>query len=100
MAEGGANSASGGRGRPRSSIDKEQVEYLRSLNFTWGETAALLGTSSKTLQRRAKDRSIASYSTTSDQQLDEAVRDILMNFPSSGEVMIRGHLLARKVCEV
>ena len=97
MAEGGANLASGGRGRPRSSIDKDQVEYLR---FTWGETAALLGTSSKTLQRRAKDWSIASYSTTSDQQLDEAVRDKLMNFPSSGEVMIRGHLLARKVCEV
>lgn len=51
------------KGRPKRSIDKEQLEYLRKdLCFTWDETAALLGTSAKTLQRRAKDWNIPRYS--------------------------------------
>ena len=33
----------------------------------------------------------------SDQSLDAVVRDIILQFPSSGEVMIRGHLQSRKV---
>jgi hypothetical protein len=102
MAEGGRSSqdevSPASKGRPRCFVDKEQLEYFRSLNFTWGETAALMGTSSKTVQRRAKDWNIPRYSTISDAQLDGAVNDILKNFPSSGEVMILGHLQSRKVC--
>ena len=78
-------------------MEMGKLEYLRSLNFTWGEVAALLGTSSKSLQRRAKDWNIPRYSTISDGQLDGAVNDILRHFPSSGEVMIRGHLQSQKV---
>lgn len=105
MAEGGdltfsnRGSTSIAKGRPRSCVEKEKLEYLRSLTFTWEETAALMGTSSKTLQRRAKEWNIPSYSTVSDAQLDEVVSDILMQFPTSGEVMIRGHVQAREVCQ-
>ena len=86
------------KGRPMSCVEKENLKYLReSLGFTWEETAALLGTSSKTLQRRAKEWNIPSYSNLSDTQLDGIVSDVLIHFPSSGEVMIRGHLQAKKV---
>ena len=85
------------KGRPRCSVDKGKLEYLRSLNFICGEAAALLGTSSKTLQTRAKDWNIPRYSTISDTQLDGTVNNVLRHFPSSGEVMIRGHLQSHKV---
>ena len=85
------------KGRLRCSVDKGKLEYLRSPNLTWGAAAALLGTSSKTLQRRAKDWNIPRYSTISDTQLDGTVDDVLRHFPSSGEVMICGHLQSQKV---
>lgn len=85
-------------GRPTKVINKEQLQYLRSLNFTWEEIGSLVGTSSKTVQRRAKEWNILTYSTISDEDLDTTVNDILLQFPSSGEVMIRGYLQARKVC--
>ena len=85
------------RGRPKSSVDEEQLKHLRSLRFTWEEAAALLGTSSKTLQRRAKEWNITSYAAISDADLDRAVRNTLEQFPSSGEAMISGNLKSQKV---
>lgn len=41
----------GRRGRPRFDVDKEQIEYLLSISFNWGEIAALLGISRMTLYR-------------------------------------------------
>ena len=41
----------GRRGRPRFDIDKEQIEYLLTLSFTWSEISALLGISRMTLYR-------------------------------------------------
>ena len=89
--------ASIAKGRPKSSVDKEQLKCLRSLRFTWEEAAALLGTSSKTFQRRAKEWNITSYSEISDADLDRAVSNILEQFPSSGETMISGNLKSQKV---
>lgn len=84
-------------GRRKKSVDKEQLQYLRSLRFTWEEIGSLLGVSYKTLQRRAKEWNIETYSTISDETLDTAVTNTLLQFPSSGEVMIRGYLQAQKV---
>lgn len=39
------------RGRPKFDIDKEQLEYLLSLSFSWSDIAALLGISRTTLYR-------------------------------------------------
>lgn len=47
-----------------------------------------MGTSSKTIQRRAKEWNIPTYS-------DSAL--IISDFPNSGEVMVKGHLLSQKV---
>ena len=84
-------------GRPKKIINREHLEYLRQLRFTWDEIASILGTSAKTIQRRAKEWGIGTYLSISDQSLDAVVRDIILQFPSSGEVMIRGHLQSRKV---
>jgi len=84
-------------GRPEKFVEREQLEYLRSLRFTWSETASLLGVSSKTLQRKAKEWNISTYSSISDDCLDEMVQQIGSRFPTSGEVMIRGHLNSQKV---
>ena len=86
------------QGRPQRAVDKEELRYLRqTLGFTWSEIAALLGVSSKTLQRRALDWGIYKYTRISDELLNEEVDDILSRFPHSGEVMVNGYLKARNV---
>ena len=42
---------SGHRGRPRFEVSLEQLQYLKSLFFTWSEIAALLGVSRMTIYR-------------------------------------------------
>ena len=41
-------------GRPRFSIQQDQLEYLASLSFTWTEIASLLGVSGMTVYRYLK----------------------------------------------
>lgn len=79
-------------GRPKAAVDRDKLEFLRSLHFTWRDISAILGVSVKTLQRRAKEWNITTYSTLIDSELDEIVREYLHSFPSAGEAMIRGHL--------
>ena len=42
-------SQSGSRGRPPFQVQKEQLEYLSSLGFTWSKIASLLGVSRMTI---------------------------------------------------
>ena len=79
-------------GRPKAAVDGDKLEFLNSLHFTWRDISAILGVSVKTLQRRAKEWNITTYSTLIDSELDEIVREYLHSFPSAGEAMIRGHL--------
>lgn len=51
----------------------------------------------KTLQRRAKEWDIFSYTSITDQELDGSVHDILVEFPTAGEVMLNGHLKSRGI---
>lgn len=87
------------RGRPRANIDRETLERFRSLKFTWSQIGSLMGTSGKTVQRRAKEFNIQTYSSITDAALDALVKRITSEFPNSGEVMVKGHLLSQKVCE-
>ena len=47
----GTTQSGRGRGRPRFDVSIQQVQYLKSLFFTWSEIAALLGVSRMTLYR-------------------------------------------------
>ena len=53
--------------------------------------------SSKTLQRRAKEWGIITYSHISETALDVVVRNALQQFPSYGEMVTRGYVRSQKV---
>ena len=93
----GGPAASSSRGRPKLEVDRERLQYLRSLHFTWGQIASLSGISTKTVQRRAKEYGITKYSDVSDPTLDNVIRSILHANPAAGEVMIIGHLHSLEV---
>jgi hypothetical protein len=48
----------GGLGRPRFDISSDQVEYLRSLSFSWTDIASLLGVSCMIVYRRRAECSM------------------------------------------
>jgi len=85
------------KGRPRKELHREQLEYLVSLRFNWKEIASLLGTSTKTVRRRAEEWGVSKFTDITDEDLKDAVTDILARFPASGQVMIHGHLQAQNV---
>ena len=80
------------KGRPRLDVDRQQLEFLRSLAFSWKEIANVLGASIKTLQRRAQEWGIPSYTNITDTDLADAVREFKNRFPHAGEAVVKGHL--------
>lgn len=69
-----------GPGRPALNITKEQIEYLRSLHFSWEKIAQLLHTSVSTVQRRRRtfgtSEEFEQYSVISDHELDQIYKEI------------------------
>ena len=69
-----------GPGRPALNITKEQIEYLRSIHFSWEKIAQLLHISVSTLQRRRRALGISDnfeqYSAISDDEIDEIYKEI------------------------
>ena len=69
-----------GPGRPALIITKEQIQYLRSLHFSWEKIAQLLHTSVSTVQRRRRAFGISEefeqYSVISDHELDQIYKEI------------------------
>ena len=88
---------SGGRGRPRLSIDirQEQLEYLLHLGFTCPQIAMLMEVSLSTIRRRMSEYGLcvtALYSTITDQELDVLIAQIKHTFPNSGYRLMQAHL--------
>ena len=79
-------------GRPKHAVDRDQLEFLKSLNFTWEDISSIMGVSVKTPQCRAKEWNIANYAGISDGELDAVILGHLNEFPHAGEAMISGHL--------
>ena len=44
-----------GSGRPVIVVEREQIEFLRELHFSWAKIASLLGISESTLRRRRRE---------------------------------------------
>ena len=86
-------------GRPCISVDMYEVEFLRSLGFTWTTIAEMLGVSRSTLYRRLEESnlSLQGYSNISNSQLDSLVNEIKHNHPNDGEVLLAAHLRSRDV---
>ena len=84
------------RGRPRFVISAEQLEYLRSHTFTWGEIANLLGVSRMTIYRRRVEYDMVEdpRHIPTDSELEHLVVQTRMQLPYLGEVMVLGRLRA------
>ena len=82
------------RGRPRFTIKREQLLYLRSLCFTWTDIASLLGVSRMTIFRRFQEFQMLDDATNiiDDAQLRLLLSDLRKSSPHLGEVMVMGHL--------
>ena len=84
-------------GRPVLSVDMYEVEFLRSLGFSWTDIATCLNISRSTLYRRLRSCHIPlqGYSDLSDSQVDQLIRQIKRDHPNDGEIMISAHLRSR-----
>lgn len=88
----------GRQGRPKYSLDYEQVEGLVSMGFNWKQISDLLSVSERTLRRwRANVDFSVSYTNMDDDELDSHLRQILRSCPSMGERMAGGALRARGI---
>ena len=85
-----------------SEVYQEEVEYLRSLRFSWSKIANILGISRATLYRRLDEWQLsrdAYYSAITDGDLDRLVRQIkVRQNPNIGEVMLMAALKVHNVC--
>ena len=75
------------RGRPRILLSREQIEHLLDLGLTTVAIARVIGISRSTLARRMKEMGLLvsnKYSCISDEELDDLVRNISLQFPGCG----------------
>ena len=89
----------GRKGRPTLSIERSQVEYLRSLQFSWSEIASLLGVGRMTLYRRRQTWGMLGrgFFEITDEDLEVLVISVKAEMPDVGERMVMGALLSRGV---
>ena len=82
------------RGRPRFRITRDQLDYLRSLSFSWTEIASLLGISRMTIYRHRVECGLLheQRDVLSDAELDAMILDFRRDLPYSGQTMILGRL--------
>ena len=83
-----------GVGRPRFHITRNQLEYLRSLSFSWSEISSLLGVSRMTVYRRRIEFGLLSQPSRyiSNVDLTRRISDMSSELPEIGESMIWGRL--------
>ncbi|XP_033941724.1 uncharacterized protein [Pseudochaenichthys georgianus] len=85
-------------GRPRMVISPEYIHSLLELNLSIPCIAALLGVSRRTMHRRMAESDFSVrelYSTLTDEELDQCVRDIKSRQPHSGYRMMKALLQAQ-----
>ena len=82
------------RGRPRFYISRGQLQYLRSLSFSWSAIADILMVSRMTLYRRRVEFGLLDEpsSVIGEEDLLSIVRDILREHPQVGQSFILGRL--------
>ena len=81
-------------------MDVEEIEYLRTLHFSWTKIANILSISRSTLYRRLEDNHLSRdirFAEISDREIDRIIRAIKADHPNDGERMMSGHLVARGI---
>ena len=83
------------KGRPAIYITKSELQNLLELRFTQVEIAKLFGCSARTVRRRIICyglQEFVRFSVITDQDLDELVKQFVINFPCAGQKTLAGHL--------
>jgi len=81
-------------GRPRFEISRAQIQYLRSMSFSWVQISRILGVSYTTIYRRRMEYGLHSSQGTpiSDNDLQECLSEMRSRFPALGQTMAWGRL--------
>jgi hypothetical protein len=84
------------RGRPCLNIMQDQLEYLRSLSFSWSDISRMLGVSRMTIYRRRIQYGMIfePSQSVSDSQLMEIIRQARHELPDLGQAMLAGRIRA------
>ena len=84
----------GAAGRPRTILNIDQVELMRTCGYKWEDIADDLQVSRTTLWRRVKEMGIPleRYTEISDADLDDAVSSIQQQNPNCGQGLLQGYL--------
>ena len=82
-------------GRPRLPVNRENLQLLMSMRFNWDDISTILGPSTRTLQRRAKEWDIPTYTDFTASEIDDLITLILNELPNAGEVLIMGCLFSQ-----
>ena len=82
------------RGRPKFMITEEQIQYLRSMCFSWVQIAKLLGVSYMTVYRRRLEFGMTGNDGTNitDAELRVVLRQLRLELPSLGQTLAWGRL--------
>ena len=82
------------RGRPSFQISREQLQYLRSLSFSWTAIANMLMVSRMTVYWRRAEYGMLDepHFSINDEELNEKVQQILVQHPHVGQSFISGRL--------
>ena len=82
------------RGRPKFNITVDQLQYLRSMSFTWVQIAKMVGVSYMTIYRRKREFGMVETpgGDITDRELQDVLRQMKSNFPSLGQTMVWGRL--------
>ena len=93
-------------GRPRLDISQEAISFLQSIHNSWTEVADVLGVTYRTILRRRNESGMPianlhgpreGYSSLSDEDLRNTIREILRTLPNAGETYIIGALRTRGI---
>ena len=81
-------------GRPRFDISREQLQYLRSMSFTWVQISEILGVSHMTIYRRRQEYGMMENPSgnITDSELREVLQQMRRELPSLGQTMVWGRL--------
>ena len=88
----------GVRGKPKYIVPREQLEFLIERRFRVSEISTLLGVSTRTVERRMVEYGLSirqNYSEITNDDLDNVIRSIIVDFPNVGYKRMTGFLLTR-----
>ena len=90
-----------GPGPPKIVIEKEKLKSLLDTHLPVFCITKCLGVSRRTVHRRMKEFGLSvrgSYSSVTDQELDNIISGIKIQMPNAGYRMVQGHLVSLGLC--